>query len=64
MPAEVLKDSLDAIKGRLAIDGPLFTIELTSEWLKVPRLLKVSNTVGEYQGTRLEVRISVIGRLC
>jgi hypothetical protein len=35
---EVLKDTLDAIEGRLAIDDPLFTMELAPEYLKVPGL--------------------------
>jgi hypothetical protein len=52
--AEVLKDPLDAIERGLAIDDPLFTIELASESLKVPGWLERAYTAGEYQGTRLE----------
>jgi len=49
--AEVLKDTLDAIERGLAIDNPFFTIELTPESFKVPGLLKMMDTVGEYKIT-------------
>jgi hypothetical protein len=52
--AEVLKDPLDTIEGGLAIDDPLFTIELAPESLKIPGLLEMADTVGENEGTRLE----------
>jgi hypothetical protein len=52
--AEVLKDTLDAIEGRLAIDDPLFTIERAPESLKVLGLFEMADTVGEYQSIRLE----------
>ncbi len=45
--SEVPKDTLGAIKGGLAIDDPLFTIELTSESLKVLGWLEMPYTVGE-----------------
>jgi hypothetical protein len=47
--AEVLKDTLDAIKGQLAIDDPLLVIELASESLKVFGLFEMADTVGEYK---------------
>ena len=49
--AEVLKDTLDAIERGFAIDDPLFTIERTPESFKVPGLLKMMDTVGEYKIT-------------
>ncbi len=52
--AEILKDTLDAIEGRLAVDDPLLMIEPPHESLKVPRLFEVSDTVGEYKSIRLE----------
>ena len=52
--AEVLKDTLDAIEGGLAIDDPLLTIELASESLKVLGRLEMADTVGEYKSIRLE----------
>ena len=52
--AEVLKDTLDAIERGLAIDDPLFTIELAPESLKVPGRLERADTVGEYKSIRLE----------
>jgi hypothetical protein len=52
--AEVLKDPLDAIEGGLAIDDPLFTIELVSESLKFLGRLEMADRVGEYKSIRLE----------
>ena len=52
--AEVLKDTLDAIEGRLTIDDPLFTIELASESLKVLGRLERADLVGEYKSIRLK----------
>ena len=52
---EVLKDTLDAIEGRLAIDDPLLMIELAPEYLKVPGLLEMADTAGEYKIIRFEV---------
>jgi hypothetical protein len=46
--AEVLEDTLNPIKGGLAIDDPLFMIELAPESLKVVRLFEMTDTVGEY----------------
>jgi hypothetical protein len=44
--AEVLKDTLEAIEGRLAIDDPLFMIELSSESLKVFGWFEMVDRVG------------------
>jgi len=52
--AEVLKGPLGAIKRGFAIDDPLFMIEPPREYVKVPRLFEMVDTVGEYQGTRFE----------
>jgi hypothetical protein len=52
--AEVLKDPLDAIEGGLAIDDPLFTIELAPESLKFLGWLEMADRVGEYKSIRLE----------
>ena len=49
--AEVLKDPLNPIEGGLAIDDPLFTIELPSELLKVLRWVEMPYTVRQYHGT-------------
>jgi hypothetical protein len=49
--AEVLKDPLNPIEGGLAIDDPLFTIELTSESFEVFGLFEMPYTVGECKGT-------------
>ena len=47
--AEVLKDTLDAIEGRLAIDDPLLMIELASESFEVLGRFKMADTVWEYK---------------
>ena len=52
--AEVLKDPLGAIERWFAIDDPLITIELPPEWLEVPGMLEMADTVGEYKILRLE----------
>jgi hypothetical protein len=45
--AEVLKDPLDAIEGRLAIDDPFLMIELVSESLEVLRGFEMADTAWE-----------------
>ena len=52
--AEVLKDTLDAIEGGLAIDDPLLVIELASESLKVFGLCEMADTGGESKSIRFE----------
>ena len=61
--AEVLKDTPDAIEGRLAIDDPVFMIELAPEYLKVPGLLEMADTAGEYKTTRFEASFEKIKEL-
>ena len=52
--AEVLKDTPEAIEGRLAIDDPLLMMEAPYEYLKGSGLLEMADTAGEYKITRLE----------
>jgi hypothetical protein len=52
--AEVLQDTLNPIEGRLAIDDPLFTIELAPESFKILRRREMVYPVGESKGTRFE----------
>ena len=52
--AEVLKGTLDAIEGGLAIEDPLFTIELAPESLKVFGLFEMADRVWEYKSIGLE----------
>ncbi|OGP96106.1 MAG: hypothetical protein A2157_19180 [Deltaproteobacteria bacterium RBG_16_47_11] len=52
--AEVLKDTLDAIEGRLAIDDPVLMIELAPESFKLPGRLEMADTVGEYKIIRFK----------
>ena len=61
--SKVLKDTLDAIEVRLAIDNPLLVIELASESLKVPRLLEMADRVGEYKSIRLEASFEKVKEL-
>jgi hypothetical protein len=61
--AEVLKDTLDAIKGGLAIDDPLFTIELAPEPLKVLGRLEMVDRVGEYESVGLEAFLKEVKEL-
>ena len=61
--AEVLKDTLDAIEGRLAIDDPLLMIELVPESLKVPGLIEMTDTVGEYKIIRFEASFEKVKEL-
>jgi hypothetical protein len=60
---EVLKDTLDAIERRLAIDDPLFTIELTPESLKVLGRLEMADRVGEYESIGLEAFLKEVKEL-
>ena len=61
--AQVLKDPFGALEGGLTIDDPLFTIELAPESFKVPRLLEMGYSVGEYKSTRLETSFKKIQEL-
>lgn len=61
--AEVLKDTLDTIEGRLAIDDPLLTIELVSEPLKIFRWLEMADRVGEHKGIGLEAFLKEVKEL-
>jgi hypothetical protein len=61
--AKVLKDTLNPIEGRLAINNPLFTIERAPESFKVLRRLEMPYTVGESKGTRFEASFKKIKEL-
>ena len=45
--AQVFKDALGTIEGRLAIDNPFFMIELPSEDLKGSGVPQMTDTTGE-----------------
>jgi hypothetical protein len=45
--AEVLKDTLDAIEGRFAIDDPLLVVEVFSEGFEVSGIFEMTETAGE-----------------
>ncbi len=61
--AEILKDPLDAIERGLAIDDPLFTIELAPESFKVLGRLEMADRVGECQSIRLEALVEEVKEL-
>jgi len=47
--SEVLKNPLDAVEGRLAIDDLILVIELSSESLEVLRGFEMADAVWEYK---------------
>jgi hypothetical protein len=61
--AQVLKNTFGAIEGRFAIDDPLLMIELAPEYLKVPGLLEMADTAGEYKIIRFEASFEKIKEL-
>ena len=61
--AEVLKDTLDAIEGWLAIDDPFLMIELSPESLKVPGRLEMADTAEEDKSIRLEASFEKVQEL-
>ncbi len=61
--AEVLKDTLNPIEGRLAIDDPLLMVEMVPESFEVVRLLEMVYPVGEYQLIRLEALLKEVQEL-
>jgi hypothetical protein len=52
--AEVLKDTLGAIEGWLAIDDPLLMVKKALEGFEGSGLLEVADTSGEYEISRFE----------
>jgi hypothetical protein len=45
--AQVLKNTLDAIEGGVAIDDPLFVVEVFSEGFEVSGIFEMTETVGK-----------------
>lgn len=52
--AEVLKDTLGTIEGRLAIDDPLLMIKMSLENFEGSEFLEMADTSGEYEISRFE----------
>jgi hypothetical protein len=52
--AEVLKDTLGAIEGWLAIDDPLLMVKMSLEGFEGSGFLEVADTSGEYEISRFE----------
>ncbi len=61
--AEVLKDTLDAIEGRFAIDDPLLVVEVFSEGFEVSGIFEMTETVGKDQSLFFEVIFEKIKEL-
>jgi hypothetical protein len=61
--AKVLKDTLSAIERRLAIDDPLFMVELSSEHFKDTWVFKMTDAAGEDKITRLKAAFEMIQKL-
>ncbi len=49
IPAQVLKDSFDAVKWRFAIDDPLLMIELSPKSFEYMWFPEMANNAGEYE---------------
>ena len=52
--AEVLKDTLWAIKGRLTIDDPLLMVKMSLEKFEGFELFEMADASGEYEISRFE----------
>jgi hypothetical protein len=61
--AQILKDSLGTAERRLAIDNPLFVVELTSESLEYAWLSKMTDTAGEDKSTRFKACLQIVQKL-
>ena len=61
--AEVLKDSLGAIEGRLAIDDPLFSVEMPWERLEVFGILEMTEMGGKDQIPSMEAILEEVEEL-
>jgi hypothetical protein len=61
--AQVLKDALNIIEGRFAIDDPLLMIQLSRESLKGLVLLEMAEAAGEYKTIRLEASFEKVKEL-
>ena len=61
--AQILKDTLSAIERRLAIDDPLFMIELSSEDFKDTWVFKMTDAAREDKITQLKAAFEMIQEL-
>ena len=61
--AQVLKDTFGAIKRRLAVNNPLFMVELSSEHIKGSGLLQMTNTAWEDKITRFKTASEILQEL-
>jgi len=61
--AEVLKDTLWAIEGWLAIDDPLLMVKMSLEGFEGSGLLEVADTSGEYEISRFEAVFEEVEKL-
>ena len=61
--AEILENTCGAIKGRFAIDDPLFMVELIPERFKGSRFFEMADTAGEHKTIRCKTFSEVIKKL-
>ena len=61
--AQVLKDTLGAVKRRFAIDHPLFMVEPSSEHLKDSGVLKMTDAAREDKLTRFKAAFEIVQEL-
>ena len=61
--AQVLKDTLEAIEGRFAIDDPLLVVEVFSEGFEVCGIFEMTETAGKDQIIFFEVIFEKIKEL-
>jgi hypothetical protein len=61
--AQVLKDTLEAIEGRFAIDDPLLVVEVFSEGFEVSGIFEMTETAGKDQIIFFEVIFEKIKEL-
>ena len=61
--AQILKDTLSALKRWLAIDNPLFMVELSSEHLEDMGLFQMTDAAGEGEITRFKTAFEIVQEL-
>jgi hypothetical protein len=61
--AQILKDTLSAVEGWLAIDNPFSMVELSSEHLEDMRLFQMTHTTREDEITRFKAAFEILQEL-
>jgi hypothetical protein len=61
--AQILKDTLSAVKRWLAIDNPFFMVELSSEHFKGSGVLQMTDAAGENKISRFKTAFEIVQEL-